>query len=167
MAWSTPKTFSASDVPSAADMNTYISDDLAWLYANRFDSANYGVAPLLKGSSLELALNTSYVDIPGCTVTLGGAGDYFIFAAARMETSGTTGTRTLNVRCVCNSTAIAGVMQLRTINGIDVTQNNAWEYAATASGQVVKLQAKHTAETDSVLVTDTIIMAHQLRAPQT
>ena len=67
MAWSTPKTWTAGSVLTAADMNTYVRDNDSALYTMRVFNVNYIVGDGVNEVNTGVA---GYITIPfGCTIT--------------------------------------------------------------------------------------------------
>lgn len=165
MSWSSPHTFVSTEKVSAATLNTYVSNNLQYLYDNRFDVTNYGVAPLLARCSGALTCTGSYQDITGCSLTLGGAGDYVILGVSAMLTGGTSAWRWVYTRLAVDGAAQDGIITLYAPDQEELKLPMIWKYTAASSGLIAKLQGAHSGDTNTIQVTNTFIAAHQLEAP--
>lgn len=118
MAWTTPKTWSVSDVLTAADMNAYVRDNSKWLgtdkpHARVRNTAN--ISHTSSGSYQALTFNSERVDVGAMhdtssntgrlTVPTGGGGFYAIGGCIEFA-SNATGKRGIAVR-LNGSTIIA------------------------------------------------------------
>jgi hypothetical protein len=86
MAWSTPRTWTTNELVTAANMNTYISDDLGFL----FNGLDYG--QVHRTDSVQHSTSTSYVDVTGMSITLTCTiGAVYVAFGLRTGVSGTGG----------------------------------------------------------------------------
>lgn len=57
MAWTTPRTWTTAELVTAANMNTYISDNLSYLYSN-IPPSEIGVSQTVNNTNVETTLGT-------------------------------------------------------------------------------------------------------------
>ena len=119
MAWTTPKTYAANDILTAADMNTYQRDNLSWLGTDRFRASG------VRSTSLSVTDNTiTAVTLPDTedfdtgamhdvttnserlTVPTGGDGLYLVLGGVAWAAN-SAGRRILSL--LVNGVAVAGV----------------------------------------------------------
>lgn len=126
MAWTTPRTWSVNEVLTAANMNTYISDDLSWMGISRphgrvtdasfsHNSTNNWLTPSWDSISTNVgtgfATSTGYFTAPNAGFYLLGADGTFASnatgARAIMLSSGADGTGTVYAQNFSPSQSLA------------------------------------------------------------
>lgn len=140
MAWSTPRTWATLEAVTAANMNTYVSDDLSWLGISRshcqvrdagfVPTAGSWASPswdsLTTNVNSMAALSTGYI-------TATTAGFYMVGASCLFGSDATAGMRALML-----STSAAG-------GGTVYAQTNTTQHAGNASGAVVSTMVQLSA----------------------
>ena len=126
--------FYATDT-SAYSMDVVVSSVATWVSIGSSGSRYSGEAD----ASGALTLSLAWQDVPGCTLTLGPAGTYLIFANVAMET--VAGDGTCSVQLVAGGVGQTGQIQVFN-SGVLFMSSRQWLYTAGAAGVVVKLQAQ-------------------------
>ena len=154
MAWTTPKTWSVSEVLTAANMNTYLRDNTDWIgtshphcrvynsanisittsgtaQAVTFDSERYDVANMHSTSS-----NTSRITVPT------GGGGVYIVGGALSWTANATGVR--QTRLQTNGTTIYLIAESATTTATSAMPLPVATAIAMVAGDYVELIALQT-----------------------
>lgn len=139
MAWTVPRTYTTSEILTAGIFNTHISDNLQYLYDNRFDSTNFDYDPMVARCTVDTVVQTFRTDVTGCSLTLTRNGDWWIIGVFDVLHGGVGAD---DVNCELD---IAGVIQ----TGIAYSTSNTgtrgtivqmWTYTATAQPKTIKLR---------------------------
>lgn len=148
MAFTTPKTWSVADVLTAADLNAYVRDNIAWLatdkpHARVRNTAN--ISHTSSGNYQALTFNSERVDVGAMhdtstntgrlTVPTGGGGFYSIGGAIEFA-SNATGRRGIQIRL--NGTTIIAREESANLGANDHTCTIATVYQL-AAGDYVEL----------------------------
>lgn len=169
MAWTSPYTYTVNLLVDHTNLNTYVSDNLQYLYDNRFTAALFGVSPLVGRCSVDLTCTTSYQDVAGCSVTLGGTGDYVLIGIFHIAFSSVSGTHAITGRLLANDVAQAANIRANCIAGAENAQapvGQLWKYTAASAGLVAKLQATSISNySDLIKTPGSVLLAFQVGAP--
>lgn len=154
MPWTTPKTYTVGDVLTAADLNAYQRDNVAWLGTDKphcrvRNSAN--ISHTSSGSYQALTFNSERVDVGGMhdtvtntgriTVPSGGGGLYLIGGCIEFAANA-TGLRGAQIRL--NGTTVIAVQEAPSVgagSAHPIMVTTAYQLAA---GDYVELMGKQS-----------------------
>lgn len=152
MAWTTPPTYTVGQVLTAANLNTYLRDNTAWLgidspHCRVFNSAAISTTTAV---ALQLTFDSERYDVGAMhstststgrlTVPTGGAGKYHVFGHVEFA-SNATGYRDLALRV--NGTTQIGSQIVAGVSGV-VTQLSVASMWAMAVGDFFDLVVLQT-----------------------
>lgn len=141
MAWSTPRTWATLEEVTAANMNTYVSDDLSWLGTGRSHCQVRDALATPGGSSAWTAVSwdavTTNLDSMASTsnsyITATTSGFYLIGASAVFAANTTAGIRAI---ALSSGTAASGTIY---------AQSNTTQHGSNASGVTIMTGIQLTA----------------------
>lgn len=163
-AWAVPRTWVTAEIITSGKLNTYISDDLQYLYDNRFDTANFDYGLLIARASSGINVNPGG-DVPGASITLDRNGDWWIWAAVMFDFQGYDLADGYVYLSIDGGTQ-TGVIDERTVNGIGGTWLGTWLYTCSAQPKIAKLGCYfYGSGGANITATDTAIAAYCGQVP--
>jgi hypothetical protein len=140
-------------------MVKYVSDNLQYLYDNRFDPNKFDYDPLSARATSNLAVATYRQDIPNCTITLDRNGTWTIWGIFGTDLQGVSDADVIGELAIAN-VAQTGVAYIYSGGGVGGTLMQKWTYECVAAPKVAKLQCYSNNIGASVLATNTVILAY-------
>ncbi len=144
MSWTSPRTWLAGEVVTAAIMNTYISDDFTYLYSTISGSYarvyNNAALPIPTGVPTQLTFNSERTDTAAYhsasssdfhKLSVASTGTYRVGTNIEFAAN-SVGYRTVVIRT--NSSSIIAAGTINTVNGVPAIININAEYTMTATG---------------------------------